>query len=182
MSNALGDNNVLKSNLNPYPSDVWNLAKHAPEDSALFAHNYVSKTPDGYDVAVHEDSDLNSLLESANKLECSVPPLSCANDSSALYYRNFDGSCNNLVHPGYGMSNSRYGRILKPKYGDGKYAPSRSRAGKALPSPRELSLSLHGDETFMDSTRSMLTMQWGQVVAHDISEMMEAETSKYNLC
>ncbi|XP_061394514.1 peroxidase-like [Musca vetustissima] len=176
LSNDVGNYNELPPKFNPYSNNVWNSAKPVPEESLSFAKSVLSGNTNGYDVTVNEDSDLNSLLEVNNKLECAVPPLSCVNDSSALYYRNFDGSCNNLGRPGYGMANSRYGRILKPRYGDGKYAPSKSRSGAALPNPRELSLSLHGDDTVMDNTRSMLTMQWGQVVAHDMSEMMEGES------
>ena len=34
-------------------------------------------------------------------------------------YRTIDGSCNNLRNPGWGTPNSRYERLLTPKYGDG---------------------------------------------------------------
>lgn len=123
------------------------------------------------DESIADSGIYNSLTGSA-KMSCAVPPLTCTNDSSNLYYRTYDGSCNNIAYPGYGMANSRYGRILKPKYGDGKYTPTKSITGAELPNPRLLSLSLYGDDTILDSYHTLLTMQWGQVVGHDISELM----------
>lgn len=125
-----------------------------------------------------DNSLLHHSLDNEVKFECAVPPQQCANDSSNLYYRTFDGSCNNLAYPGYGMANSRYGRYLKPKYGDGKYSPSRSQSGEALPNPRLLSLALFGDDTVADKSRTMWTMQWGQFVGHDISEQLESNVGK----
>ncbi|XP_073814847.1 peroxidase-like [Musca autumnalis] len=127
-----------------------------------------------YDNLFGKDSD-NSLynsLEHEAKFHCAVPPLSCANETSNLYYRTFDGSCNNLAHPGYGIANSRFGRFLKPKYGDGVYTPSRSQSGAELPNPRLLSLALYGDQTVADDTLTLWTMQWGQFLGHDISEQL----------
>jgi hypothetical protein len=37
-------------------------------------------------------------------------------------YRTYDGSCNNLANPRLGVANTPYGRLLTPKYSDGKYA------------------------------------------------------------
>jgi len=35
-------------------------------------------------------------------------------------YRSYDGSCNNLRNPTWGLANTRYGRLVRPRYGDGK--------------------------------------------------------------
>lgn len=105
------------------------------------------------------------------QFECSVPPISCFNDSRNFYFRSYDGACNNLAHPGYGMAKTRYSRIVWPKYGDGQYTPSKSSTGNALPNARALSLSLYGEDTFSDSFRTLMTMQFGQFVAHDISQL-----------
>lgn len=35
-------------------------------------------------------------------------------------YRTLDGSCNNFNYPMWGAANTRYGRLLPSKYGDGK--------------------------------------------------------------
>lgn len=105
------------------------------------------------------------------QFECSVTPISCFNDSQNFYFRSYDGACNNLAYPGYGMAKTRYSRIVWPKYGDGQYTPSKSTTGNALPNPRLLSLSLYGEDTFSDSFRTLMTMQFGQFVAHDISQL-----------
>lgn len=35
-------------------------------------------------------------------------------------YRSYDGSCNNLRNPTWGLANTRYGRLIRPRYGDGE--------------------------------------------------------------
>lgn len=36
-------------------------------------------------------------------------------------YRSYDGSCNNLQNPTWGLANTRYGRLVYPRYSDGKH-------------------------------------------------------------
>lgn len=36
-------------------------------------------------------------------------------------FRSYDGSCNNLVHPEWGVPNSTYSRLLPAHYGDSTY-------------------------------------------------------------
>ncbi|XP_013100085.2 peroxidase [Stomoxys calcitrans] len=142
--------------------------------------------PEGYDgdhgyphhgdeYSDHSRNSIFRSFEGTAKMECAVPPMTCGNDSSLIYYRSFDGSCNNLAHPGYGMANSRYGRLLKPRYGDGKYTPTKSVTGAALPNARVLSLSLFGEMTRPDYGRTMMTMQWGQLVGHDMGQLMQPD-------
>lgn len=50
-------------------------------------------------------------------LTCGQPPNFCPKSR----YRSFDGSCNNLNNPGLGIPQTPYGRLLPPKYGDGKF-------------------------------------------------------------
>ena len=38
-----------------------------------------------------------------------------------IYYRSFDGSCNNLKYPLWGKANTAYSRLLIPDYADGIY-------------------------------------------------------------
>lgn len=35
-------------------------------------------------------------------------------------YRSYDGSCNNLQNPTWGLANTRYGRLIRARYGDGE--------------------------------------------------------------
>ncbi|XP_075148302.1 peroxidase-like [Haematobia irritans] len=167
--------NMLDGDFGLYPkhfSDNLHFAKPIPEDNLFYDQKLLhgnAHRPYLDDVR-YADTAFNSLIERNSKFECAFPPRRCGNES--LYYRSYDGSCNNLAYPGYGMAFSRYSRILQPNYGDGKYTPPKSVKGVALPNPRLLSLSLYGDETSMDKFRTMLTMVWGQFVAHDISDFM----------
>lgn len=47
---------------------------------------------------------------------CGSAPAQCIKSR----YRSYDGSCNNLVNPSWGTTQSRYNRLLPQKYGDGK--------------------------------------------------------------
>lgn len=48
---------------------------------------------------------------------CSPPAAPCTNGK----YRTLDGSCNNLKYPTWGAANTKYGRLVAPKYADGKH-------------------------------------------------------------
>ncbi|KAG6441268.1 hypothetical protein O3G_MSEX001737 [Manduca sexta] len=74
-------------------------------------------------------------------------------------YRTIDGTCNNLNKPTWGAASMPYARILPAKYGDDKARDN------------------------MDYT--LVTMQWGQVVAHDMSltsSVPQTENSKFTCC
>lgn len=187
LSALAAKNTLAKVGLKKYmPEKIkqFNIVKPIPEtglsaieiESLLrnsFRTNNVKKDILG---GVYGDPSFDHLYSSylgamkSAELGCAVPPVSCFNDSSNYHFRTYDGSCNNLENPGYGMAKSRYSRILRPNYGDGFYAPSKSSAGNALPNPRVLSLSLYGEDTLSDSYRTLMTMQFGQFVAHDLSQ------------
>ncbi|KAH8236422.1 hypothetical protein KR026_001432 [Drosophila bipectinata] len=92
-------------------------------------------------------------------LRCSIPPPNCLNDTRFLHYRTIDGACNNLLYPDYGISVSKYRRLLPP------------RQVIEAPNARLISLSLYGEQTRNDRYRTMAAMQFGQFVAHDISQL-----------
>ncbi|XP_070073415.1 peroxidase isoform X2 [Drosophila takahashii] len=92
-------------------------------------------------------------------LRCGVAPRNCLNDTRNLQYRSLDGSCNNLLYPEFGIAVSRYRRLLPP------------RQVEQAPNARLISLSLYGEQTRNDRFRTMAAMQWGQFVAHDISQL-----------
>lgn len=186
-SNSLLSQDYLSQNRENYiePSSIGRYEESVLNNLVAPESNYLNQASNGYAPASSNDpfgeASLSNLIESSAKMSCAVPPLTCGNDTSTLYYRTYDGSCNNLAYPGYGMANTRYGRLLKPKYGDGRYMPTRSATGAALPNPRILSLSLYGDDTFLDESRTLLTMQWGQIVGHDISELMDGAAGKLKI-
>lgn len=92
-------------------------------------------------------------------LRCGIPPPNCLNDTRTLHYRTIDGACNNLLYPDYGIAVSKYRRLLPP------------RQVLEAPNARLISLSLYGEQTRNDLYRTMASMQWGQFVAHDISQL-----------
>ncbi|KAK6617631.1 hypothetical protein RUM44_005219 [Polyplax serrata] len=84
-------------------------------------------------------------------------------------YRTFDGSCNNLINPGWGTANMPYGRLVRPKYADQIRQPTISVTGKPLPPARTLSVELFPDVKIDDNRFTLATMQWGQLITHDMS-------------
>ena len=93
-----------------------------------------------------------------------------------LVYRSADGTCNNLRRPHWGSSFTKFLRFLPPVYSDTvgeSYefrTPFRSRLSNAkLPSPRVVSTGIHGDSASDTKQFTMMVMQWGQFLDHDIT-------------
>lgn len=84
-------------------------------------------------------------------------------------YRTVDGSCNNLKRPTWGMSNTAFIRLLPPRYEDGANKPRLSIDGTPLPLARKLSTTFFPDVDNPDLEATLATMQWGQLIAHDVS-------------
>ena len=85
-------------------------------------------------------------------------------------YRTLTGWCNNLLFPEYGKSIRAFTRLLAPAYDDGLMSPrGRSVTGAPLPSPRLVSVNIHNDVSAPHVRYSLMMMQWGQFVDHDIT-------------
>lgn len=90
-------------------------------------------------------------------------------------YRTIDGSCNNLLNPHWGQANIALQRILHPIYGDGVSLPVGSFGSSIrstsvlLPSPRDVSVTLIPDQDRPSTDHTLLLMQWGQFLDHDIT-------------
>ncbi|CAL1528659.1 unnamed protein product [Lymnaea stagnalis] len=91
-------------------------------------------------------------------------------------YRSFDGSCNNLRHPTFGVAGSTFRRILPPKYenGDGRTPRLTGVTGAKLPSPRLVSVTVHGPGNDTADDANMMLTQWGQFLAHDLTRTLQA--------
>lgn len=63
----------------------------------------------------------------------------------------------------------RYGRLLKPKYGDGLSSPPRSITGQELPSALEVSQKMFGAINVPDRQFTLFNVPFGQFTAHDMS-------------
>ena len=94
-------------------------------------------------------------------------------------YRQLDGTCNNLRHPNYGRLGTPFQRILLPDYGQGSLEVPRKRAGDnfELPPARRVSNTLAGGANKRDQARSLLLMQFGQFIDHDITHTPAYESA-----
>jgi len=122
---------------------------------------------------VHED-DLEAELSREVLERCFLPESDC---DERQKYRSYSGRCNNLEYPEKGGSFTELGRILPSEYNDRVSMP-RSRSfilGQPLPNPRYVSEKLHERLDSPDREFSLMLMQWGQFIDHDMSL-----TPKYN--
>ncbi|XP_034882642.1 lactoperoxidase isoform X2 [Mirounga leonina] len=123
-----------------------------------------------------------------------APAVKCDKDSP---YRTITGDCNNRGNPALGAANRALARWLPAEYEDGLslpfgWTPGRTRNGFPLPLAREVSNQIAdylNEEGVLDANRSLLFMQWGQIVDHDLdfapdtelgsSECSKAQCDKY---
>lgn len=111
-----------------------------------------------------------------SQLQCAAPLTTCGHSR----YRTLDGSCNNLANPLWGVANRRYSRLLSAKYGDGFSTPTLSITGHDMPNSRLVSLVAFGEQDIPDPQFTLATMQWGQIVTHDMS-MLAGSTQSSEL-
>ncbi|XP_076335624.1 uncharacterized protein LOC143238887 [Tachypleus tridentatus] len=85
-------------------------------------------------------------------------------------YRSIDGHCNNLDHPFWGNSYTRYIRQLPADYGNEINSPRISTNGKPLPSARLVSSQLlGGKDNHPQGHLSVLAVIWASFMLDDIS-------------
>ncbi len=98
-------------------------------------------------------------------------------------FRSQDGSCNNRRNPSWGQANTALQRILHPVYDDGISEPRGSSDG-SLPSARAVSDSLIPDRDAPSQDFTLLLMQWGQFLDHDITHtpLVKGENDEDVLC
>ena len=87
----------------------------------------------------------------------------------AAIFRTPDGTCNNLESPGWGAAFMPFLRFLPPDYSDGIETFRRSRSNGPLPSPRLVSATIHRDVEHLTTQFTMMVMQWGQFLDHDLT-------------
>ncbi|KAK6175367.1 hypothetical protein SNE40_013844 [Patella caerulea] len=95
--------------------------------------------------------------------------------TSGKLYRTADGRCNNIHRPDEGRSLEAFKRFLPPAYADGMSVPriyhkcyGRRCVRHKLPSPRLVSLVAHPGHS-VNSVNSVMLMQWGQFLDHDLT-------------
>ncbi|XP_025017550.1 chorion peroxidase isoform X2 [Tetranychus urticae] len=105
-----------------------------------------------------------SLYDTSIRDNCPKEP-HCVRDK----YRTIDGSCNNLEHPLWGKSHTSFIRIAPPDYSDGLNELRKASDGSNLPGARIVSSTLATDVDIPDVKFSLLVMQWGQFIDHDLT-------------
>jgi len=93
-------------------------------------------------------------------------------------YRSADGSCNNRINRLWGKSMQAFERLLNQAYSDGINEPRVGVDGNPLPSAREVSLLLAPDRNEPNRRYTLLVMQFGQFVDHDLT-LTASTRSKY---
>eukprot|EP00095_Tigriopus_kingsejongensis_P000004 maker-scaffold342_size201858-snap-gene-0.19 protein:Tk00004 transcript:maker-scaffold342_size201858-snap-gene-0.19-mRNA-1 annotation:"PREDICTED: myeloperoxidase-like" len=85
-------------------------------------------------------------------------------------YRPLSGRCNNLARPNQGKHLIPLRRYFGPMYDDGVARPKiRSVTGSPLPNVRSISALVHHNASNLDSRYTLVLMQWGQFLDHDIT-------------
>jgi len=93
---------------------------------------------------------------------CPASPSRCIKNAK---YRTIDGSCNNPENSSWGRSNTALQRLLPPDYEDGLESPRTT----GLPSARVVSTATISSEGKENKKYTLMLMQWGQFVDHDIT-------------
>jgi len=87
-----------------------------------------------------------------------------------LNYRSYSGWCNNLRYPKRGESNTVHRRFIPSEYDDGISKPrTKSKRGSKLPNARKVSTEIHTHEQIPDPKYTLMVMQWGQFIDHDLT-------------
>ena len=97
------------------------------------------------------------------------PAPNCSDICYHRRYRTYDGTCNNLRYPLRGAALTPFGRLLDADY-DNELSLPRGWV-QSLPSPREVShdvLSSRGKELREDFNFTLMMMQMGQFIDHDL--------------
>ncbi|KAF5294389.1 hypothetical protein FQR65_LT10754 [Abscondita terminalis] len=89
-------------------------------------------------------------------------------------YRTADGTCNNFRRPWRGASMLPLQRFLPPHYDDGIQKIRKSVLGGALPSARDISTRIHRDKNREVESITLMFMQWGQFLDHDLTASAQA--------
>ncbi|XP_034116256.1 chorion peroxidase [Drosophila albomicans] len=100
---------------------------------------------------------------------CQPPPI-CLHRHN---YRSIDGTCNNPMpqRSHWGAAGQPMERLLPPAYEDGIWTPRiHATDGSPLSSARDISRVLFDDVQRPHAKCNQLTMQFGQLLAHDISQ------------
>lgn len=147
----------------------YSSKRHNPEAMArskeaaiyLVARKYLS---DRLGIPAEKIGDLGRLPNTASDRQ--------ACDFSSKF-RNIDGTCNNIDIPLYGKSGTIFSRLIANSnegYDDGISTIRKSKLTKnPLPSARLVSSAVVYNDSVPNPAVTLLTMQWGQFLDHDLT-------------
>ncbi|XP_013174180.1 PREDICTED: peroxidase-like isoform X2 [Papilio xuthus] len=115
-----------------------------------------------------EDTNVNkrALNNEINDRDIVIQTCDKTKSCGESRYRSIDGTCNNLQNPSWGAAKEPFVVLVADARPD---SINISAQGNLLPNPREISLKIFPSLSFLDYKWTLNTMQWGQIVAHDIS-------------
>ena len=97
-------------------------------------------------------------------------------------YRAIDGCCNNLNTKDTGSTHTAFARFLDPAYEDSVEVPRGGLSPSSLPNARALSKAVHRTEQIVgNKDASLMVMQFGQFLDHDITLTPEPGSSRISL-
>ncbi|XP_060871134.1 peroxidase-like isoform X1 [Metopolophium dirhodum] len=94
-------------------------------------------------------------------------------------YRTIDGSCNNLLYPTWGQTNTANTRIIQANYSDGYSELRKSVSGHELPEVRKIRKTIFKDIDKFSPKHNLFVMQYAQIISHDTTNTLLKETGPY---
>lgn len=117
--------------------------------------------------------------------------MECDGDFDDMWRRS-DGTCNNVRYPFYGAAGTMMSRLIEAYYEDGVSRPrgflqmrgfmGADRFGPPNPSPRVVSVKVIKDRPRDDPNFTLMLMQWGQFMDHDLDAMPEYGSECAHTC
>ena len=137
----------------------------------------------GGEIDKMDEEDMEAMFEFA---ECIDPTtLFDCSLSTINQFRTIDGTCNNILRPLLGASNTEFGRLKPAQYEDGISVPvghaqqvNGNSFGAPWPSARSVSQAIIRDLPRSSRVLTHIFMLWGQFVDHDLDLFAEFETEE----
>ncbi|KAI9559965.1 hypothetical protein GHT06_013973 [Daphnia sinensis] len=169
----------------------FSFTRHNPAamaQSKEAAVDYVARQylSDRLGIPVAKIGSINRLATSSNATDrqAALPPLTPCDFNSK--FRTIDGSCNSNYYHRYGQAGTIFQRIYSYRsYADNVAQFRIGVYGQPLPSPRLISTTIVLNDTVPDPSVTLLTMQWGQFLDHDLTltpTFTKSDGSAYECC
>ena len=150
-----------------YIRKVQNKLESLPSGHHFYTTVTVTKAFEPPAPSIAVPSPLETIPDIVSTEKCIPGEQSC--DESATF-RTYNGRCNNLENPSWGESNTPHRRLLPPQYEDSISIPrQKSVRGSKLPNARKVSQEIHTNEHVPDPKFTLMLMQWGQFLDHDMT-------------